>query len=173
MLIRLLICSLPKKLSCNEKIMWRFSNVLLSNITRLKNVGCVLETTGDLSLNSGGGATSWGVAAALRALVCGTELTSSDSPQRVRAAAYSCLSCWDECQSWKGDLLASCGCRPSLPAYLSRLRACPVYEANCILFAVKQLNCEFCLSTNVQLLQPWCSLTRTFQHFPFHLELLD
>nr|AAL58838.1 serine/threonine protein kinase kkialre-like 1 [Homo sapiens] len=51
-------------------------------ITLFKNVGCGLETTGDLSLNSGGGAASRGVAAALRALVCGTELTSSDSPQR-------------------------------------------------------------------------------------------
>lgn len=71
----------------------------------------VWKTTGDLSLYCG-------VDAAPRMLVCGVELTSSDSLQRV-STAHSCLSCQDKCQSWKGGLAGGWWFRPSLPS-LSR-----------------------------------------------------
>lgn len=47
----------------------------------------------------------------------GTELTPSDSPPEGEAAACSCLSCQDKCQSWAGDLLAS----SSFPPFSSQL----------------------------------------------------
>lgn len=41
-------------------------------------------------------------------------------------------------------------------AYLRRPRACPVCQAAYVLLSLKQLNCEFCWCTSLQLLQPWC-----------------
>lgn len=54
-----------------------------------------------------------GVDRALRTLVCGTELTSSDFPQRLSAAS-PCLSCQDECQELEGRSLG----RLLIPALL-------------------------------------------------------
>lgn len=69
-----------------------------------------------------------GVDGAVRTLVCGTELTSSDSPQRLNTA-HSCLSCQDECQELEGRSLGKLPVPPfSSLAYLSRPRACPVYQ---------------------------------------------
>lgn len=127
-----------------------------SSITLLSNVSCSLETTGDLCLNSGMGTTSRGVEAQKEGWMCVGQSWHLATPQRV-STACSYLSGGDECQSWKGGLLASCCFPPfSFPAYLSRPRACPVYQAECVLFSVKQLDCEFCLGTNLQLLQPCC-----------------
>lgn len=95
-----------------------------------------------------------GVDVVLRTLVCGTELTSSDSPQRL-STAYSVYLVRTNVKSWKGGLLASSSFPPfSSLAYLSRPRACPVYQADRVLFSLKQLICEFCLCINLQLLQP-------------------
>lgn len=118
-----------------------------SNIPLLNKVCCGLESTSDLSSQLWRGCSSEALD------VCGTELTSSDSLQRVSAAS-SCLSCQDKCQSWKGGpwaskLVVPALLFPSLSQQAQGLSCLPGWLCPALL----NNSGEFCLCTSLQLQQ--------------------